>query len=522
MKLELERLLAALEELMKERLIIKNEHLLIEHDELSNIVSEIINTTYQTVGMREIERRVTYALKFDMDNLEKGLKLIEESKPQPTMLRVESDPVEINPQEIIRDLHKFINDYKSKKIDRINALFNFELYYDGGFDRLLMTFSPDNKIFDDIQSLLNKKLNNIDDDEALLFWATIKSWFNVDDNNGRAFPIFDDIIPGSFFSSRKNLLSIREKCARTIAKYIPLTLRRMVEDGANMLPMGLAGVAKILTITDTSNISSIKNIEYLLIRSVSQTIAVYEIITNKKPSDLAKTIGADKSGLIFDGEYLETYKKKVSTSALNDENKNNLLVMNVKRLIEYTLLFTKQHSRIEEALRQYKMGQEVIHPARKIEFRNVTGLEIYLQKDMCKFLIERNILAFGRDIGRNQIDLYHKDILGEDFIIEAKIYSEERRLTLNSLKKNVVQLQSYMDLHDQPRGILAIYNFTNTLLTAPKIWLKGRILIICINLCDLSASSRKSSIQIVESQTEVIELITVDKIKKLSIKKRKK
>lgn len=126
---------------------------------------------------------------------------------------------------------------------------------------------------------------------------------------------------------------------------------------------------------------------------------------------------------------------------------------------------------------------------------------------MSKFLIERKILSFGRKSGRSQIDLYHKDIGGEEFIIETKIYDDKNKLNQQKLKKNIVQLQSYMTQINQPRGILAIYNFSNTVILPLKKWLQGRMLIICINLCELPPSKRSSSLEIIESESDIISLI---------------
>ncbi len=525
--MKLEKLSKSLELLMNEKEILPTNEMynFSEYDELTNIIIEILDTVYRMVNMKKIETKVSHAMKIDVEAIEKGLEIIEEAKPSLIKLCSDGKLIEIVPSKIIHETKEFIEKIKTKNIDRMNALFSLELLYDGNFDRLLMGFNPDNKIFESMQSLLLNKLKNIKDDEILLLWAQIKSHFNNDEQK-RGFPLYDDIIPSNFFSFNDSSLTARDKCAILIAKYKPLTIKKMVEEGITSIPLILPGIARILAISDVSKISQISNLEILLIRSASQIIALHNSITQKETADIAKAIGVDQNGLVFDGEFFKEYQSKIK-NCNQKKQKNELLSLNVKRLIEYISLFSNQKIAIEEALYQYKWGQEAIHPFRRNDFKNAKKtLEIYLQKDMSKFLLERNIIAFGKTVGRNQIDLYHKDLMGEDFVIEAKVY-KVRKITLRNLKKNIVQLQSYMDLHDQPKGILAIYNFTNTLIMAPRKWIKGRILIVCINLCELSPSGRESSLEIVESDSNVIDVIKVGNVngnymrQKLTQKKKK-
>lgn len=510
--MKIKRLTSALESLIDEKKIINNDlYSVSEYDELTNIIVEALESVYQQVSMKEIETKVTQGMKIDIESLEKGLKTVEDARPIPFDLQQKDKIIHIDPTNIIRELKDFIEKIKARTIDRINALLGLELFQDSNFNHLMMAFDSTNQIFSSMQSLLRNKLENINNDDILLLWARIKSSFSNDEQN-RGFPIYDNIIPQDFFNSKNSELDVRDKCAIVIAKYRPLTIKKMVEEGIDNIPIITPGISRILT--NTSDLSQITSLEILLIRSMSQIIALHNLITHKNSSDIARAIRADQYGLIFNGEFLKEYRKSITDRDSTNRNidKNKLLILNLKRLVEYTALFTKQQTQIENILRQYKMGQEIISPRRKAEFDNVHNtLEIYLQKDICKFLLERNILAFGKSIGRNQIDLYYKEISGDDFVIEAKIYKNENHITLNALKKNIVQLQSYMDLHVQPKGILAIYNFTNALMMAPRKWLRGRIFILCINLCDSTASTRKSSIEIVESETNIIELIEVSK-----------
>lgn len=508
--MKLAKLAKTLEHLTEEKEILGSDNLSIdEYDELTNIVLEIINSVYQTVNMRKIEERISHARKIDISALKNVIKKISNSNLHTLTIHVEGkEDILINPSELIQEFSDFVNKVEAGKIDRINALFGLELFYDSNFDRLLMTFNENDKIFETIQSVLIEKFQHINNDEMLLFWAKIKSFFNTEYEH--KYNLYNDIIPRDFFTEQGKSFDIRKSSAVFIAKYRPLTIRRMVEEGINFFPITLPGVARILAISDTSEISPISNLEYLLIRATSQIVALHESITYQKTNDIAKAVGADRNGLIFNGEFLKNYRERIK-DIRNKESKFKLLTLNVKRLIEYAALFEQQMIPIETALWQYKIGQEIIVPARKKEFSDAKGtLEDYLQKDISKFLIEKNILSYGRKNGRSEIDLYYKDIGGEEFVIETNIYTGKNKLTFQKLKRNIIQLQSYMDQVKQPRGILALFNFSDVMILAPKKWLRGRILIISINLCPLPPSKRWSSIEIIESDSDIINFIKLD------------
>jgi hypothetical protein len=119
--------------------------------------------------------------------------------------------------------------------------------------------------------------------------------------------------------------------------------------------------------------------------------------------------------------------------------------------------------------------------------------ELLLQKELCKFLVERNIFAVGTKFGRNETDLFAEHG-GEEYTIEAKVFPVKRSLSQSALKRAVVQLQNYLDQRPStPRGILVIYNLTDALLTASRTWIQGRYWILPINLQALPPSRRKRS-----------------------------
>ena len=196
--------------------------------------------------------------------------------------------------------------------------------------------------------------------------------------------------------------------------------------------------------------------------------------------------------MFFCGEYYENYSKSFSESQKSDSSLLLVLISKMKRLLNYVTELRTSFSNEAQALWHYKLGQEAIAPTRTASIKE--GKETDLQKELCKFLLERNIYAYGKMFGRGSIDLYIKSDGGDDLIIETKIY--KKSISEKLLKTHITQLKSYMDQHSQPRGVLTIYNCTNDVIISPKSWLGGRIWILAINIGDSTPSKRKRSLEI--------------------------
>ena len=125
--------------------------------------------------------------------------------------------------------------------------------------------------------------------------------------------------------------------------------------------------------------------------------------------------------------------------------------------------------------------------------------------------MERNIFAVGTKFGRSETDLFAEHG-GEEYTIEAKVFRAKGSISQSAVKRAVVQLQNYLDQRPStPRGILVIYNLTDDLLTAPKVWIQGRYWILPINLQALPPSRRKRGFVIEPGQGDnLIDVIVTE------------
>lgn len=188
-------------------------------------------------------------------------------------------------------------------------------------------------------------------------------------------------------------------------------------------------------------------------------------ILNQRSSDFLRTTGLRQPTFLDSHEYQTVLTTLPSPGA----SSGILILLESRKVVRASHAFSSHETPIEKALFQYKLGTEVMAP--EIIEQMTKKNELSLQKELCKFLIEKGIYAMGTKFGRNETDLL-AELPDEGFIIETKIYKESRRVRERVIKSNLVQLQSYMDQNPVHRkGVLVIYNFSSILITAPRRWI---------------------------------------------------
>lgn len=230
------------------------------------------------------------------------------------------------------------------------------------------------------------------------------------------------------------------------------------------------------------------------------------------------------TGLSEDSWVCRTYSQSLTAgedlSPPTDEVKRmSLLLKVVGRLRAQLNTWFSFETPIERALLQYKLGYEVMLPDSRKRIPKGTH-ELKLQKELCKFLLERNVFTFGTQFGQSEVDLMQQQP-GDTLVIEAKIY--RRSASSSSLRANLAQLQNYMDQQEfTSRGVLVIYNLTNTLLLPrERRWIRGRYWILPINLGTDTPSRRKRSLMFEEGRDgELLQVVKNDaSVKKKAPKK---
>lgn len=486
-------------------------------NELTDLIPEFVEEVFKIANISKIESRISEARKFNKDGLEKILKIIKEANPPNFELRFEEGARQIDSAKLISEVQSHIDllAEKGSNWSPIEVVLRVEMSLDHNFDDLLMAFSPEDKVFEDVKNILVGYLNLIGKDEILLLWSRVLNQFKSYDIR-KGLNIYPDLVSDAFFENSDSIDKVIDKVALFISKIKPLTMRKMVGEGITIFPAGFPGVAKIATISPDGNINKVTNLDILVVRLVSQIVAFWEELSYKEPKDLAKSIGANSDSIVFDGEFYREAKKQ-----LNDKKESysieHLYLMS-ERLLKYAEEYSTSQSNVAQILWQYKLGQEIIAPRQTKEILSGKVNELYLQKSLSHHLINFGVLSFGRTFGRSEVDLYTKEF-GEDFVIETKVY--KKKPTSGTIKAHLVQLQSYMDQVNQPRGVLAIYNCTDDMIISPRKWLRGRIWILAINIGIAPPNKRNRSIEVVETNDKNELIGFIENSAKVKVRRKK-
>jgi hypothetical protein len=133
--------------------------------------------------------------------------------------------------------------------------------------------------------------------------------------------------------------------------------------------------------------------------------------------------------------------------------------------------------------------------------------ELTIQKNLCRFLLERGIYSEGTKFGPFETDLL-ATVRAQAYVLEVKLFPVGKGPTASTIKAGLAQLQDYMDRRvARPRGVLVVYNFSNTLVV-------GRYWITAINLGGATGSRRRRSLVIEEGKgTELVGVHVIEQVK---------
>lgn len=283
----------------------------------------------------------------------------------------------------------------------------------------------------------------------------------------------------------------------------PRLLLSMYAKGINRSPNEIPGPARILAMSDANIAFPIAEWEVMLARSISRVAFLWNQALQEDTNFLARMVNIDKGGRIFSGPDYRNAEKHLNLHVASGNY--TPIFLELRKLLHITDSIVLHETPVERALQRYKLGIEVMTPEILEKFTDKS--ELRLQKELCRFLIECGIYAVGTKFGRSETDLM-AEVTECSYIIETKIYRQYDTLSEGSLRKNLAQLQNYMDQSPTPRrGILVIYNMSDCLLDAPRIWLRHRYWILAINLQSAPPSQRRKTLTV--EQTDNGELIRV-------------
>lgn len=253
--------------------------------------------------------------------------------------------------------------------------------------------------------------------------------------------------------------------------------------------MPAIGLAKILASQNSDDPSTT---ETVVARAVSN-IAGWLACRGGQPLSLeqfAALLGLQVDSKLISGEEQQGFASRKWEGKASPEH---AALHSFRTLATATASLHEYQTPLATALHQYKVGIELFAPAIADA---LSQDELVLQKQLCKFLIERGIFSVGTKFGQSETDLV-ANVRDDYFVIEAKVIRETPSPTM--LPRNLMQLLRYDDLNPAFRGaraVLLLYNFSDVPIMAPRELVAGRAWIVAVNAKAGPPSKTKRVLQI--------------------------
>ena len=382
-----------------------------------------------------------------------------------------TDPIQASKEiaELQAQLASF--DEAQVKHGELEAGLRVQMAMDSLISRTLLCTS-DEALLASIVRRVNRKLATVSEGEILDLWSRVLRQFQESRWHGHL-PRDAAFIPERFFVPCDQS-EMRERIAVFIGWLQERLRAKAAEQGHQAFPMGVPGVASVLT----ARASLVRPIQD---RRLAACLArICGLLGEGSVARFSQAAGLASDGWLAtsDKHRKQLHSRMGTPSDESARSKLRMLLRLLDRLVLYLENYVSLEAPIDRALLQYRLGLEVTLPGSRKEVEG--NNEIELQKRLCRFLLERGVYAVGTKFGQSEIDLLLKSGPAT-YVIETKIYRAAP--TPARLRKDLAQLQTYMGQQPlAPRGVLLIYNLSERVIIADRVWLQGRYHVLAINL----------------------------------------
>jgi hypothetical protein len=454
-------------------------------DDAEALTEEMLVAAHQSIDFKDLERRIQARRKVDFDSLARIPIILSELKLPENV--VNSPILTIRPIEQIDQMRGFIEALKTNfdRMGNLEIATAIDVSIAGRLGRVLVAASKLNLKVPALVTLVESKLELLDESQLAILWAAVQREFESEHLAPALEP--SGSVPRDWlkYDSRE---SIVEKLAHYIVEMKYKIMHEMADRGLDGFPVNLPAAARIISWQSATASERLNEQELALQVGVARITEIINKLFGRTKDDVALALGIDSNSALLRKDRTLFESSKPKAPALKS------LCYELRKLSRITEFLASKSGPVERVLRQYKLGIEIVAPdiIDKLSEKN----EIRLQRELAKFLIERDIYAVGTKFGRSETDLVSTKS-GNSYILEVKKYSADERLSERRLKAGLVQLQSYMDQHpSSPFGILVVYNFTDSILLAPETWIRGRFRVLAINLQRAPPSGRTRSLTV--------------------------
>jgi hypothetical protein len=464
------------------------------HDEdVEEVGLEVAEFIRDALDVPSLERELVSRARVDTSSLLEVVRRLEalgDEEPPPFDLKVAATATPIDWRTRLDSLKNVTASLDTaERLETLEILLRLNLVADGAIDALLVALPVEHVAKKDVEQRVRQKLDLLSDEKALEFWAQLR--FQVDPSRATHYELDDGIAPRSFFDLG-DAKDVRDRVARYLAYVRPALERKMIERGVDRFPAGLSGIASVLSWTSEPATTEWGATEQTVIRALGRLALLW--IGEKDV--LAKALGLLPEGYFLGGRGEQEAKRTLERALRPKAPRPGRLLDELAKLVRVAEV-RRVHlpGTVERVLRAFKLGLEVTAEDHLAELRKRD--ELYFQRQLLRFLVERDIPAYGTKFGRSEVDVRADDPLGA-IVVETKLLKGS--LSETTLNRWLTQLGSYMDeAHVALRGSLVIFNFGDAPILCPVMALRFRYLLVAVNLCGPSPSKRKAGIEIEET-----------------------
>jgi len=463
-------------------------------EDVADVTLEIASFLREALDVPALERELVASSQIDAKSLIEVTEWFEsvgQQTPPPFGMRFH-DGEDFDWQRCMKRLRDLLGGLtQAERLEAVEVGLRLGMVGDPAIASMLMALDADHELRERVRAKMLEKLGLLPDDDAFAFWARMRG--EVDPSHECHIPIDPAIVPNAFFDLG-TVATARDKIATYLTKVRPLLVRKVREHGPAAIPAGGAGVVSILAWKASPTTRTWSPTDRMMVRTLCRLACCW----GRTGSDLADALGVQVGGY-FVGRRGEQEAKRAL-----DGHRGSRTPSPVRILTELEKLLRVAEQRaphesgsVERALRAYKLGLEAMAQDIRREF--TSKKELRLQREMCRFLVERDVRAYGTRFGQSEVDLRADDPLGA-VVIEAKVLKSA--LSEKDMNRWLTQLGSYLDQeHLAFRGVLVLYNFSPTPIFCPAETIRFRFLLLAINICSESPSRRTWNVE-VEATTE--------------------
>jgi hypothetical protein len=464
------------------------------------LVEEMLITAASAVDFKDLARRIEARRSVDLDALSKIPEILTQVALPDVVVTSPNLTVEA-PQLIAKIRHDIESMQQDiKKIGSLDIAIRLDHNIGRAVRRVLLAAAKNGTPVPALVALVKQKLDLLDESQLSILWASAQREF---DSPSLAPMIGPDGLAPKEWLTYDTPESVRQKLAEYVVQLRYQMMYTMAALGIDGFPKNLPEVARIVSWRSSAASERLNEQEGALHQTIARIAELINKLFGRENADMALALGVDSDSVLLRRDKRMFGDESPKSPPLRS------ICYELRKLMHLTELFLSKEGPIEKALRQYKLGLEILAP--DIIGETEGKKELRLQRELAKFLVERGIFAAGTQFGRSETDLVATE-RSNHYILEVKKFTRKQGLSERRLKASLVQLQCYLDHHPStPFGVLVIYNFTDTVLLVPQQWIRGRFWILAINLQVNPPSGRKSSLTVEAgetSETIAVHLVT--------------